>query len=145
MNKIFIYLFGCLALFSPLAAQSPIIEERTQEALEKGYEDLEENDEFYSELMNVVFILAFILFAMIVAAYYMRKFMQGRVEQINETSNIKVLEQRNLSAKTVLYVVEAHGKKVLVGESVAGVVGLGEITNSRKSFDEIYEQSSPKE
>jgi len=138
MKNIFFALLILFAWTSPLPAQSPITEERTQEALQKGYEEPQEDDLFYSELMNVVFVLALILFIMIVAAYYLRKFMQSRVEQINVTSSIKVLEQRNLSAKSVLYIVEAEGKKVLVGESVAGVVGLAEL--SGKSFQDIYEK-----
>jgi len=138
MKNIFLALLTTFILITPLSAQSPITEERTQEALQKGYEEPQEDDLFYSELMNVVFILALILFIMIVAAYYLRKFMQSRVEQINVTSSIKVLEQRNLSAKSVLYIVEAEGKRVLVGESVAGVVGLAEL--SAKSFHDIYEK-----
>ena len=141
MNKIFTYLIWCLITLSPLAAQSPITEERTREALQKGYEDVQEEGEFYSTLMNLVFALGFIIFAMIIAAYYLKKYMQGRVEKINVTSTIKVLEQRNLSAKSVLYIVEAHGIKVLVGESVSGVVGLAELPNTGKSFEEVYEQT----
>jgi len=138
MKNILLALLLLCASVSPAAAQSPIMEERTQEALQKGYDEPQEDNLFYSELMNVVFVLILIIFIMIVAAYYMRKFMQNRVEQVNVTSSIKVLEQRNLSAKSVLYIVEAEGKRVLVGESVSGVVGLAEL--SSKSFQDVYEQ-----
>jgi len=139
MKKILTYFLILFISLSPLTAQSPITEERMETALQKGGDEVSEDEEFYSQLMNIVFALAFIVFLMIVAAYYLRKFMQGRMEQINVTSTIKILEQRNLSAKTVLYIVEAHGKQILVGESVAGVVALGDLP-SKRSFEEVYEQ-----
>ncbi|NGX58657.1 MAG: hypothetical protein K940chlam3_01565 [Chlamydiae bacterium] len=142
MKKIihyFILFFICLA---PIYGQSPLTEERTERALrEPDEEDLQSDNQFYNELMNIVFALALIVFLMIVAAYFLRRFMAGRMEQMNVSSTIKIMDQRNLSTKTVLYIVEVYDKQVLIGESATGVVGLAVFpVEGEKSFQDVYDR-----
>lgn len=139
MKKIAYLLTLIMLSFSLVHGESPITQERTEKALHET-EEIEPQTNFYSELMNIIFILALVVFFMIVATYYLRKYLAGRMEQMNVTSNIKITDQRNLSAKTVLYVVEAYGKRFLLGESAAGVIGLGDL-GSGKAFEEYYNNS----
>lgn len=143
MNAFFLSCLLFVSTLPSLSAQSPLTEERIERALQEESDGTEQTNQFYSELMNVVLVLALIILFMIVAAYYVRKFMQGRMEQINETSSIKILEQRNLSARCVVYIVEAQGIKFLVGETAAGVVGLGQLTGHAPiPFKDVYKEKS---
>ena len=67
--------------------------------------------------------------------------MQGRMEQMNVSSTIKILEQRNLSPKSVLYIVEVYNKHILIGESAAGVAPISEFPiEGERSFQELMEK-----
>lgn len=47
----------------------------------------------------------------------MKRFMNAKIQQANESKSIKILEKRVISPKSVLYLVEAEGRRVLISES----------------------------
>ena len=53
--------------------------------------------------------------------------MRVRLTQANLTKNIKILEKRAISPKSLLYIVEIDGKKILISESNLEVRKIKEI------------------
>ncbi len=59
-----------------------------------------------------------ILIALLYLSYWvLRRLIQNRLQRGNENQVIQILEKRVLSPKTMLYLIEVEGKKVLVAES----------------------------
>jgi flagellar protein FliO/FliZ len=61
------------------------------------------------------------LIGLLVLAYFsvwfLKRLFQNRIARGNATQSIKILEKRMLSPKSVLYLVEVEGRKVLLAES----------------------------
>jgi flagellar protein FliO/FliZ len=118
MNKfLFFILFTTPSLF---AQQIPLPEEL--KSADTGNES-----RFMSEFIHMFIVLGLIIILLYVGAWMFRRMMSQRIQQMNVTSNIKVLEHRSLSPKSVLYIIEAYGKTVLISESQNGVKFLSEL------------------
>ena len=63
-----------------------------------------------------IYVLIFII-AILLMTYVLRKFSSHNIASQNASMNLKILEKRVLSSKSVLYLVEMEGSRVLVGES----------------------------
>ena len=68
---------------------------------------------FIKMLLALIAILGFAALAF----YLFRKLSHTQLQQGNQAKNIKILEKRAISTKSVLYLIEVGGKKMLVGES----------------------------
>ncbi len=68
---------------------------------------------FIKMFLTLLALLVGIFFA----AWAIKRMAHGRFLQMNSSKNIKVIEKRALSSKTMLYVVEVDGKQVLLAES----------------------------
>lgn len=62
-----------------------------------------------------------VLFALVallgVTFWFLRKLIQQKIQKGNAALAIQILEKRVISPKTMLYLVEVEGKKVLLAES----------------------------
>jgi flagellar biogenesis protein FliO len=92
----------------------------------KGADTVTES-RFASEFMHMLIVLGIIIVLLYVSAWMFRRMMTQRMQQMNVTSNIKIVEQRSLSPKSALYIVEVHGKTILISESHNGVKFLSEL------------------
>jgi flagellar biogenesis protein FliO len=54
---------------------------------------------------------------------------------MNSGRSIKILERRPLSAKSILYIIEVEGKKILVSESQFEVRTLSPVDEQMKNLD----------
>lgn len=80
------------------------------------------NDEAFSAaFLNMLGTLALLVCFMFFASWMLKRMLASRSQQLNTTSDIKILEQRSLSHKTSLYVVEIQGKVLALAESPNGV------------------------
>lgn len=77
----------------------------------------DEPDQFQAKFFHMLFILALLIGFMILASWALKRMMKARITQVNQTSLIKVLETRQLSPKTNLFLIEIEGKMLLIGES----------------------------
>ena len=68
---------------------------------------------FIKMLVTLIAILIFIF----IAFWMVRRMSQGRLLSGNYNRTIKVLEKRPLSSKSMLYLIEYEGKKILIAES----------------------------
>lgn len=66
---------------------------------------------------KMIFALVVLLLAIFLTVWALKRLTQGRFLQMNSTKEIKVLERRPLSQKSMLYLVEVGGKKILLAES----------------------------
>jgi flagellar biogenesis protein FliO len=81
-------------------------------------------DKFFGEFMRMLVILSSIIAALLIFAWFAKKFLTGRLEQINADSPIKVLERRILTPKTTVYILDLQGEKIALAESHHGVAFL---------------------
>lgn len=70
-----------------------------------------------SSMMKMITALAGILLLLVFVAWGVRRLQRGRFSQIQINRRIKILERRPLSPKSVLYLIEYDGKRVLIAES----------------------------
>jgi len=68
---------------------------------------------FFRMLLILIALIALIFFTF----WIFRRLMRMRVHQANLTKNIKILEKRVISPKSMLYVIEIEGRRVLISES----------------------------
>jgi flagellar biogenesis protein FliO len=81
---------------------------------------------FFQEFLNMLFYLGIIVLFIFIFMWVLKRLMNVRVEQINQTSAIKILERRSLTPKTTVYVLEVLGKAIAIADSVDGVTFLSE-------------------
>ena len=73
-------------------------------------------------LAGLGMILGGILGVVLLIAWLLRNFLNSRIKQVNQSNIIKVLERRNLSQKSMMYLIEVYNKQFLIGDSAAGGV-----------------------
>ena len=113
--------------FSPLmAAEAPTKPRIVIEAPAESEPELQYNVK--DKITNMLFSLGIIVTAVFGVTYALKKITRKRLDVINEKSSIKLLEKRTLAPKTHLYVIEAHNKTLLIGESPDGLVMLSELS-----------------
>lgn len=83
-----------------------------------------EGDHFTRGLLQMLLTLGIMVALIYYVSYLIRKMMNNRQQQINETSGIKILESRSLNQRTAIYLVEVAEKEYLIAESVNGVTLL---------------------
>lgn len=83
-------------------------------------------------------LLTLLLFlVLIIASRSMKKLQQNRFHSLNENHQIKILEQRLLSNKANLYLIEIPGKQVLIAETPQGIEALTE-SPAKYSYSKEY-------
>lgn len=76
---------------------------------------------FWDEFSQMLYYLGMICLGMLVVAWFLKKALHTRMQQMNLTSSIKILEKRSLSPKSSLYLIDVLGKGVLIGETPGGI------------------------
>lgn len=103
-------------------------------------------DRFYYEFLHMMLILGFILALLLVVTWVLKRMLNVRVQQINASSPIKIIEKRALTAKTSIFVVEIFDKTFALAESHNGVTHLGEVSDRpRRSFEEVMAADATQE
>jgi flagellar protein FliO/FliZ len=83
---------------------------------------------FFSEFFHMLFVLGIVIVVFFIGIWLFRKLLVQRNLQMNNTNKIKILEQRPLSPKSSLFIVEVFGKTMLISESINGVKFLSEVS-----------------
>jgi len=122
------------------ATEEPTWEQERISSLDP--EELTRTPDFSNQLIQTLTSLGLVVLVMFGLAWALKKVLNQRMVQMNSTSAIKILEQRNLSPKSALYLLEAEGRTVLVGESAAGLVKLAELDSASSEgptpFEGVY-------
>jgi flagellar biogenesis protein FliO len=120
MKRLFLFIFVFFVSFAQFTlasdkttnSESYILSDNIQES-EKVFEHLDYKPSF----IKMFLILAALIVLIFLTFYLFRKLSRMKLTQANLTKSIKILEKRALSPKSILYIVEADGKKVLIAES----------------------------
>lgn len=122
--KIFIKCFAILFLtFTPLLKVFPQENDQLKQSAPYLIEDsIEKYDpisrpEYKPTFFKMLLILTALIALIFVTFYLFKRLMKVRLHQTNLTKNIKILERRPLSPKSILYLIEVDGKKTLISES----------------------------
>lgn len=95
----------------------------------KNYLDIKvddkEGDRFFSEFINMLMTLGLIVAIILIATWFLKKMVSSRMEQMNTTSIIKVVEKRMLTPRTSIYLIDVKGDGFILAESNNGVTSLG--------------------
>ncbi|MGK0180822.1 MAG: flagellar biogenesis protein FliO [Halioglobus sp.] len=110
---------------------------------------------FGAQMIQMLLMLGLILLLLLFSAWFIRRMMQTRTHSLNKVNDIKILEQRALSQKAIVYLLEISGKKIVLGESPAGLHyftefaeernALASDTNLQHSFEEVMQRKIQKE
>jgi flagellar biogenesis protein FliO len=124
-------LFFLLLLLSPLCGDlSPSPTSKNQESLRQLELLVEKEDsggsKFMDEMLNMFVVLGGIVAVMFAVSWVLKKLLKTKMQQMNQTSGIKILERRALNPKAHIYLLEIHGRGFIVGESPQGIYGIGE-------------------
>lgn len=92
---------------------------------------------YESAFMKMILYLAGVLIFVFTVFFIFKKFSSSRVKQSNHFRSIKLLEKRAISPKSMLYLVEIGGKKILLAESqleIRNVSNLEWIESEKKGL-----------
>ncbi|GAB5411891.1 MAG: hypothetical protein ChlgKO_10050 [Chlamydiales bacterium] len=86
-----------------------------------------ENIEYGGLFWKTILTLIGIIIVFVIVFYLLRKGMGIRSTRMNYLKNIKILEKRPLSPKSMLYLVEVAGRQFLLAESQLEVRPITEV------------------
>jgi flagellar biogenesis protein FliO len=79
---------------------------------------------YEASVMKMILVLVGLVVLALFTYWLLRKVSQGRFRTLGRKPVIQVVERKQLSPKTMLYIVELEGKKVLLSESQLEVRNL---------------------
>lgn len=91
---------------------------------------------FMEEMLNMFIVLGGIVGVMLVVSWALKKLLNTKMLQINQTSGIKIIEKRAISPKVHIYLLNIRGKGFVIAESPQGVHGLGDFLLNEDDLDE---------
>lgn len=74
-------------------------------------------DNYESKLYTMIFYSSCALIVAFIITYYIRKISSQNFQSLNAHNNLKIIERRSLSPKSVLYLVQLGDSKYIVSES----------------------------
>lgn len=97
-------------------------EEREVASQFTEYLDAPQEFNYWHEFFRMMLILGIILGVVLILAWILKGYLNKRVTHVNQQHRIKVLERRNLSQKSMLYLIEVEGQQMLIADSASGGV-----------------------
>lgn len=92
-----------------------------KESIEQKTEDFFDFDDapvsYKGAFIKMILTLLGLVLLIVLSVWMLKRVSSGRMKQMNFGRSIKVIERRPISAKSVLYLVEIDGKKVVIAES----------------------------
>lgn len=114
------------------------LEEEPQNELLK--DESGNSSRFFQEFLHMLSILGIMIAVLLLAAWFMKRLVAGRVQQGNSSSSIKILERRGLTAKTAIYLIEIDEHRIAISESSNGATLLFHVKSSepqQPSFEQL--------
>lgn len=84
------------------------------------------NEGVFSDVLNMLSTLGMIVGFILIVAWLLRRLLNTRIEQMNENSAIRILERRQISAKSIVYLIEVGNRHLVLAESHQGIVKVTE-------------------
>jgi flagellar biogenesis protein FliO len=109
----------CAESTPPESPQTTTVQE--WEAEEKADKAEVEENHFGKLFMRMIILLVATLLLLVAFAWVAKRFLNGRMLQHNRTGRIQVLEQRTLSPKAALYLIQLDKREILIAEHTNGI------------------------
>ena len=94
---------------------------------------MEDSNRFTKEFVKIMMAVGAMIGALLFLSWSSKKILNTQQKQVNESSTIKIVEQRTISTKTTVYQLDVEGRTVLLAESSNGVTLLHS-TGRREPF-----------
>lgn len=94
-----------------------------------------ESNHFYKAFFSMLSTLGIIIIFIVVITWLLKKFLNTRIQQVNNMSMIKIVESRTLTPKTTIYLIRVSGKEFLIADGHNGVTRLAEFTPENSTSD----------
>jgi len=117
---VFIFLVGISSVFAEKGEEAPPppVEPQEQTTPLEPVQNMDAmSDSYESAFIKMMLTLGALLLLIALSVYMLRKFSSGKFRGGSSSRTMKILERKPLSAKSVLYLIEVEGKKVLIAES----------------------------
>lgn len=103
----------------------------------RGHEkqELPREDNFRHEFVNMLMTLGAIITVLLLVSYLLKRMANTRIQQMNESSEIKILERRSITAKTAVYLLDIKGSQYALVESHNGLLLLPNVPNDETNKD----------
>ena len=109
----------------PMEEQAPPMETTPKAKKAVAPEVQAKTDKYESAFTKTIFILISILVLVVLTVWMFKRLSNSRFSKLNYLKNIKILEKRPLSPKSMLYLVEVGEKQILLAESQIEIRSLG--------------------
>lgn len=98
--------------------------------------DITQDNRFLAEFFYMLLMLGMLIGVVIFASYMLRRMTSTRIESLNTTSSIKILERRALSQRSQIYLVEIEDKKYMIAESPTAITALEVASQEKNLYNE---------
>ncbi len=123
MSKLFfrvlsvLFLACCSIAYAQIDPPVPIEQQNEVQDQKDLFDNMQGPPTYKGAFVKMMVTLLGLIVLIVISVWMLRRISHGRMKQMNYGREIKILERRPLSAKSVLYLVEIGGKKVVVAES----------------------------
>lgn len=93
---------------------------------------------FGQELTHMLMMLGLLVIFLLGASWLLKRLFNQRLQTMNESSRIKIMERRSLSPKAAIYLIEVEGRRVVLAESPAGLRPIADFS-STTTFQDTYQ------
>lgn len=83
--------------------------------------------DLFGELWHMLSMLGLVFLVLLVLLWLSKRFLATRKTPLDNENAIQILEQRTLSMKSTLYLIEIEGARFLVGESPTELTSFGRL------------------
>jgi hypothetical protein len=83
--------------------------------------DIVTDNRFLGEFFYMLLMLGMLIGVVLAAGYFLRRLTSSRIEALNTSSRIKIMETRSLSQRSQVYLIEVDEKEYLVAENHAAI------------------------
>ena len=89
-----------------------------------------EETHFGQLLVKMIVMLACVLIMLYLVAWFAKKFLHTRMQGLNRSSRIQIIESRSLSPKSMIYIIKVDEQEFVISEFHNGMQLIKEISRS---------------
>lgn len=107
-------------LFSDMTTADDSIAQLIEQELSGDAASTSTEFNYWNEFLQMILSLGTVVIILLFVAWFLRRFINKKVLQGNQSNEIKIIERRMLSPKSTLYLLEVKDKLLLVSDSANG-------------------------
>jgi flagellar biogenesis protein FliO len=129
------YLFSILLVFTPALFSEETIPYPYQEQLDQANA---ETSPFIGQFLYMLLILGLMVSLLLAGTWVIKRLMHGKMVVKDQDSLIQLMDRRQLTHRTTIYIVAVNNREIALAESTNGVTYLGESpTTTPKRFENL--------